>query len=82
MKYKIRLIKDPTKIKDLEIPMSEVDEWKTKNPRWEIIIGAPLIHSGGGLGLKSARTDEHFKDKLREIDKQHPRNTLKDFVNI
>ena len=56
--------------------ISELDDWKSKNPNWEVLCGAPLIHSGAGLGLKSLQSDEGFRDKLREIDKHNPRNTL------
>ncbi len=81
MKYKIRN-KKTKKTKSIEISMAEVDIWENDNPEWEIVIGKPLIHSGTGLGLKSARTDETFKDKLREIDKKSPRNTLRDYAKF
>jgi hypothetical protein len=56
--------------------ISELDEWKESNPEWEVLCGAPLIHSGAGLGLKSLQSDDGFRDKLREIDKRSPGNTL------
>ena len=57
--------------------ISELDDWKTKNPNYEVLCGAPMIHSGAGLGLKSLQTDEGFRDTIREIDKRSPNNTLR-----
>lgn len=62
--------------------ISEMEEWQKKNPKWEIACGAPLIHTGGSLGLKSMRNDESFRDAIREIDKKSPRNTLRDYVKF
>ena len=77
MKYTIRNKKNPEKTKSLEILISEVDQWEKDNPNWEIVIGAPLVHTGGGLGLKSMRTDESFRSRLKQIDKAFPGNTLR-----
>ena len=81
MKYTIRN-KKTRKTKSLEIPISEVDQWEAGNQDWEIVIGAPLIHSGIGLGLKSAQTEEVFRDKVRETAKKNPRNTLNNYVKF
>ena len=77
MKYTIRN-KKTGKIqkKQVEMAISEVDQWKIDNPTLEIVIGAPLIHTGGGLGLKSMRTDDGFKSRIKEIKKNFPGNTL------
>ena len=82
MKYQIRNKRSKKIVKEIELPMSEVDEWKKKNPTLEIVIGAPSIHSGTGLGLKSMKTDETFKNKIKQIDKTFKGNTLRQFVNI
>ncbi len=82
MQYTTRHKKSKT-LASVWLSVSEVDQWEKDNPEWEIACGAPLIHSGTGLGvLKNTKSEEVFKDKLREIDKQTPGNTLKDFVNI
>ena len=70
------LHKKTKKTKTIFLNMSELDEWEKNNPQWTVLCGAPGIHSGGGLGLKSMRGDEAFRDRLREIDKRSPRNTL------
>lgn len=62
--------------------ISEMEEYEKQHPEEEVMCGAPLLHSGGDLGLKSARTDEAFKDKLREIDKRSPGNTLGDYAKF
>jgi len=64
------------------LSIAEGEQWIKDNPDWEIVIGAPLIHPGHGLGLKSARTDETFKEKLKQIDKSTPGNTLSDYAKF
>lgn len=64
------------KTKEFFLSISELDKWEKDNPDWEVLCGAPGIHSGGGLGLKSLQSDEGFRDKLREIHKHSPNNTL------
>lgn len=81
MKYQARHKRNKT-IKEIELSISEVDQWEKDNPAWEIVIGAPGIHSGGGLGLRSMQSNEGFKDRVREIDKSFPGNTLKNYVDF
>ena len=81
MKKQVRN-KKTKKTKTVELSITEMDQWEKDNPDWEIVIGAPLIHTGGGLGLRSTRTDDTFKDKLRQIDKATPGNTLRDYAKF
>lgn len=76
--YKV-IHKKTKKVKEVFMPISELDEWERSNPKWEVMPGKPLIHSGNDLGLKSIRTDETFRDKLRELDKKNPGNTLRNY---
>lgn len=75
--------KQSKKTKELGfMSISEMEEWRKSHLHWEILCGAPLIHSGAGLGLKSMRGDEVFKDKLRQIDKKNPGNNLRDYAKF
>lgn len=67
--------------KELFMGISEMLEYEKEHPNEEVMCGAPLIHSGAGLGvIKSVAPDEGFKDKLREIAKRNPGNTLNNYV--
>lgn len=69
--------KKTKKTKTIFMSISEMEKWQKKHSQWEILCGSPIIHTGRGLGLKSMQTDEGFRDKLREIDKHSPNNTLR-----
>lgn len=71
------------KTKELFMSISEMLKYEKDHPNEEVLCGAPLIHSGTGLGvIKSAKADEGFKDKLREIAKRNPGNTMGDYTNF
>jgi hypothetical protein len=75
--------KKTKKVKQLFMSISEMLEWEKAHPNYEVLCGSPLIHSGGGLGnLKSTKPDEGFKDKIREIAKKSPGNTLGNYVKF
>ena len=59
--------------------ISEMEIYEKEHPEMEVLCGKPLLHTGGGLNLRSSRTDDTFKDKLRQIDKATPGNTLRNF---
>lgn len=82
MKYRIRNKKTGKIVEEIEMPISETDKWAKKHPDLEISIGAPAIHSGAGLGLKSMRNDESFKENLKAIDQANPGNTLKNYTSF
>jgi hypothetical protein len=68
--------------KDLGLlSFSEMEEWKKENPEWEIACGKPLLHSGIGLGLKTARNDDSFKDHIKKIKMNNPGNTIDNYYN-
>lgn len=60
--------------------MTEMEQWEKDNTGWEVLCGAPLIHPGGDLGLKSARPDSGFTDKIKEIKKNNPNNTIGNYI--
>lgn len=60
--------------------IAEMEQWEKDNPGWEVLCGAPLIHPGGDLGLKSNRTTNMFDDKIKEIKKHNPRNTIGNYI--
>lgn len=64
---------DPNEDKELviEMPISSYDGFLAENPNLHPrISGAPLIHSGRGLG-GGLRIDDGFNDVLKEIKKKH-----------
>jgi hypothetical protein len=68
------------KQKTIFMTISEMEQWEKDNPSWEVLCGAPLLHSGGDLGLSSARSDSAFNDKIKEIKKRNPRNTIGNYI--
>jgi len=66
------------KVKELFMSISEMETYEKEHPNEEVLCGAPLLHTGGGLGLRSTQTDESFREKLRTIDKKHPGNNFRD----
>lgn len=73
--------KKTKKVKQLFMSISEMLEWEKTHPTYEVLCGSPLIHSGTGLGnLKATKTDEGFKDRIREMSKKNPGNTLGNYV--
>jgi hypothetical protein len=55
----------------LYMTIREMEEYVRKNPDWEILCGAPLIHSG------FMKTSSGWKDVLKTIKKSHPGSTIK-----
>jgi hypothetical protein len=68
------------KQKTIFMSISEMEAWEKDNPGWEVLCGAPLLHSGGDLGLKSSRPSSAFNDKIKEIKKRNPRNTIGNYI--
>lgn len=69
--------RETNEITEQFMSISEMLEFEKEHPELEVMCGKPLIHTGAGLGLKSMRNDDTFKNKLKQIDKQYPRNTLR-----
>ena len=78
--YTARHIKNPRKNMTMFMTISEMEEWSKTHPEYEIACGAPLIHSGSGLGLKTSHTDQNFKDAIKDIKKKNPNNTIGNFI--
>ena len=68
------------KQKTIFMSISEMEVWEKDNPGWEVLCGAPRLHSGGDLGLASARPNSYFTDRIKEIKKANPRNTIGDYI--
>ncbi len=70
------------KIKELFMGIAEMEVYEKEHPNEEVLCGAPMLHTGAGLGLKSSRTDDSFKETLKQIDKANPGNTLSDYAKF
>jgi hypothetical protein len=53
--------------------ISDIDQFETDHPDEEILCGAPGVAYRQGTKIK---TDNEFKDRLREIKKSHSGSTL------
>lgn len=73
--------KKTKKEKTIFLFISELDDWEKMNENWEVACGSPGIHSGIGLGLKSGRNDDSFKEAIKEIKKNNPYNTVDNYYN-
>lgn len=62
--------------------ISEMEIFEKTHPEIEVMCGTPLIHTGGGLGLRSMRTDDGFKSRLKEIAKLPGSQVAKRNVNF
>lgn len=56
---------------DKFMKMSEVDQHLKDNPTHVKCVAAPSLI--GGISMDSGRLPDGFKDKLRDIQKKHPR---------
>jgi len=59
--------------------MSSLDKFIKKNPHLEFIVGAPGIGDSIRLGLK--KPDASFRDRLKEIKKQHSKGFYRSTIN-
>ena len=59
------------------LTIKEMEHWLEKNPEWDVVPAAPLIHSGRGLG----KPDQGFRDVLREIKRKHSQGISKSKIN-
>jgi len=60
---------------DLSMPISELDEFKARNPHMQQIIKtAPAIADPTRLGLK--KPDAGFRDVLKKVKRAHVRSTV------
>ena len=76
-----RIINKKTKkIKEIFMGISEMEQYEKDHPNEEVLCSAPLIHPGGDLGLRSARPDSYFTDRIKEIKKANPRNTIGNYI--
>jgi len=57
--------------------ISEMEMFLERNPDWDIVPAAPLIHSGTGL----QKPDQGFRDILREIKRKHSQGITKSSIN-
>jgi hypothetical protein len=53
--------------------ISEMEQFEKDNPDFEILCGAPRVAYSTGTKIK---TDNEFKDRLREIKKSHFGSTI------
>lgn len=65
---------------DFVMPIRDLDQFKKDNPNLVQQVTAPMIHSGRGIGTK-AKPDDAFRDKLKEIKKEHSKGMTKSTVN-
>jgi len=66
------LIQKETKKKiKMECTIAEMEEFVRKNPAYDVLCGAPLIHSG------FRKTPSGFRDVLKQIKKNHRGSTIK-----
>jgi hypothetical protein len=68
------------KTKTIFMSIREMEAWEKKHKGWEVLCGAPLIHPGGDLGLRSARANSDFTDKIKDMKKNNPRNTIGNYI--
>ena len=58
--------------------ISSMEEYLEKNPHiTQLVNGAPLIHSGRGMG----KPDQGFRDLLKDIKKTHSKGISKSTIN-
>ena len=62
--------KETNEVEDHFMRMSELDEFKEKNPHLnQLLINAGFV---GALSYSGGKLPEGFKDRLREMKKKHP----------
>ena len=62
--------------------ISAADEFLEKNPHIiKLVNGAPMLHSGAGLGGGLRKLDSGFNDVLMNIKREHSRGITKSTVN-
>ena len=59
--------------------MSSLDGFIKKNPHLELVLGAPAIGDSIRLGLR--KPDAAFRDRLKEIKKQHSKGLSRSSIN-
>lgn len=64
-------------IMEMDMSISQIDDWEIANPNLEIAVGAPLIHSGQGL----KKPEQGFRDMLRTIKKGNSKGFHRSTVN-
>jgi len=52
--------------------ISEMEVYQKKHPNHEVLCGLPII----GYRMHRAKPAEWFRDRLREIKKKFPKNTI------
>lgn len=58
--------------------ISALDDYLKENPHiQQLVNGAPLIHSGRGMG----KPDQGFRDILKEIKTKHSKGITKSTIN-
>lgn len=58
--------------------ISSMEEYLKSNPHiTQLVNGAPLIHSGRGMG----KPDQGFRDLLKEIKKKNSKGITKSTIN-
>ena len=51
--------------------LAEMEQWEKDNPEWEILCGAPLIHTGFMTGESKS---DGWNDVLKKVKKGSGRN--------
>lgn len=62
------------------LAIAKLDKYIKNNPHLEQVIGAPSIGDSARLGIK--KIDNAFRDRLKEIKKQHSRGFTKSTINV
>jgi hypothetical protein len=52
--------------------ISEMERWLKRNPEWDVLPAAPMIHSGAGL----RKPEAGFRDILKRIKSKHIRSNI------
>ena len=75
--YKFRNNETNEEYEDI-MSISSMEEYLEKNPHiTQLVNGAPLIHSGRGMG----KPDQGFRDLLKDIKKTHSKGISKSTIN-
>lgn len=70
--------KETGEITEVDMRISELDQFKQDNPQLETIIGSTALHSGQGLGKKP---DQSFRELLKHIKKGNSKGHSKSTIN-
>ena len=58
--------------KDLNMTISQYEEWRTANPEWEKNWQAKVASAVSEVGDYQNKLPQGFKDRLNNVKKHHP----------